>query len=161
SVAIGCNLSAQGRLAPLFAPALAIGDKESLVARKAIADDIGLAIEREVVGIEGNGQAGEIGNVFAQRLLSIHRQIGEGTILIVLGGQRLACGLEMLEVRLRPPVSQAAAGVELTPLIIEAMADFVANGRSDRAVVTRGIGSRIKVWRLKDCRWEVKRVLQR
>src|SRR5206468_7725653 len=48
-----------------------------------------------------------------------------------------------------PPVFQVAFGVELAPLVVEAVREFVANGSSGIAIVWRIVEFRIEQWRLK------------
>ena len=86
---------------------------------------------------------------------------GQRLVGVVLRRQALGRGLEVLHVLVRPPVGETAAGVELGALIVEAVADLVADDDADAAVVLRRIGPGIEERRLQDRGGEVHRVLQR
>ena len=49
-----------------------------------------------------------------------------------------------------PPVAQVALGVELAPLVVEAMRELVADHRPDRPVVDRIVGRWVEIRRLED-----------
>src|SRR5437588_428972 len=83
-------------------------------------------------------QSRQIRDVFAQRLMPVHRQIRERMISVILCGQRLAGRLEMLEIFLRPPVGEPAVRIELAPLIVEAVTDFMTDDRPHRSVIMSG-----------------------
>ena len=60
-----------------------------------------------------------------------------------------------------PPVAQLAGAVELAPLIVEAVADLVADHRADPAVVHRVVGFEVEERRLQDGGREDDLVVQR
>jgi hypothetical protein len=62
------------------------------------------------------------------------------------------CGalLEVLAVLFGPPASQRAAAVIFRALIVEAVADLVADHRADAAIVHRIVGIGIEEGRLQD-----------
>src|SRR6516162_799992 len=103
-----------------------------------------------MVCVVGGGESRQVGDVFAERLMSVHGKIRKGPILVVLRGERFARRLEVIEIFLRPPVGETALRVELAALIVEAMTDFVTNHRSNRAVIVRSVGGRIEERRLQN-----------
>ena len=77
-----------------------------------------------------------------------------GTYSLILRHQRLGLGVEILAVFRRPPIAEHAHGVEFAALIVEAVADFVADDDADAAIIHRVIGVGIEEWRLQDGRRE-------
>ena len=69
--------------------------------------------------------------------------------------------LEMGRIFRRPPVGEASRGVELAALVVEAVADLVADGGADGAVARRGARLRIVEGRLENRGGEVQGVLNR
>src|SRR5262249_21614250 len=106
-------------------------------------------------------KSGQVGDVFAKRLLSVYRQIRKRAISIELGSESCTGCLKVVEILLGPPVEQSALRIELTALIIEAMTDLVSNNSADRAIVVRVVGVGIEIWRLEDGGREVQSVLKR
>src|SRR2546427_12919758 len=93
--------------------------------------------------------------------MSVHRQIGEGLVGVILRRERFARSREVFEIVLRPPVGEATLSVELASLIVEAVADLVTDNGAHGAVVMSGVCGRIEVWRLQNGSGEVKKGLQR
>src|SRR5207244_10033462 len=91
--------------------------------------------------------------------MSVHGQIGKRTILIVMSGQRLTRGFEVIEIFLCPPIRQTALRIELAALVIKAVADFVADDCSNRTVVVCSIRVGIEEWRLEKRGWKIQRIL--
>src|SRR5262249_15612899 len=90
-------------------------------------------------------------DVFAHGELAVDADALERAEGVVLCGEALRSGQELL-VRFRcPPVSDLSSLVEFTSLIVETMSHFVTDDRSDRTVVHSWIGIRIEERRLKDC----------
>lgn len=119
-----------------------------------------LALERSAVAIVCRGHAGNIGDVFGQRLLAIHREVWERLIGVVLSSEFCRRGSEVCEIRRCPPIAHAPVGVEGAALCIEGMADLVADDGADRAIVRSGRCRGIIERRLQDRGREVKRILQ-
>ena len=114
-----------------------------------------------MVRVIGDREAGEVGDVLAQCLFTLHVEARQCFIGVVLRGELLAGGLEMREIGRRPPVGHASFGIEIGAEVVEAVADLVANHRADRTVIGGGIGLGIEERCFENCRREVQRVLQR
>jgi len=155
---IGDDLLPERGLTGLGAPAYAVGDEELLIARISVIRWRRGAREREPVGIMGGGQASHVGNVFAERLQTVHVQIREWTIAIVLRRQPHAGRAEARQIGLAPPVAEAPVGVELRALIIEAVTDLVANRGANVAEIERRWIMRVKKRRLEDTRRKIQGV---
>src|SRR6266704_6865591 len=125
----------QRRYPDLLTPTLREGEEELLVVRQALDDRRLLAAERKPVGIVGRGQSGHVGDVFAQRLLAVDRDVGERTIAVVLLDELPRGSLEVGQVLLGPPVVKLAGRVEQGSLVVKAVADLVADRGADGAVV--------------------------
>src|SRR5437762_9757499 len=129
---VGSDLETYQFLAALAAPALGKPDEERLIVSR-------LSVQRQVICVVRGGESGEIRDVLAQHLVTVEREIREWTICIVLRRERLAGCLEVLEILWRPPVRQPSLRVELAALIVEAVADLVADGRAHGPEVCRGV----------------------
>ena len=88
--------------------------------------------------VESGGEAGDVCDVFAEGLLAVDGEVGEGPVVVVLGGECGGGGFEVSEVFGRPPVADAALGVEGGALGVEGVADLVADDGSDGSVVGGG-----------------------
>src|SRR3546814_19812119 len=75
-----------------------------------------------------------VGDILAERQRAVHGKIGERLILVELIGERRPRFIELLEVRLGPPVAQRAGRIERRAVVVETVADLVADHRPDRAV---------------------------
>ena len=137
-------------IACLAAPPLRVGQEQALVAREAVDHRCRLAAQGRVVGVDGDQKATQVGNVLTEGQLAIDAHAGDGFVGVVLGGQFVRLGRETVGVFLCPPVAQAAIGVDLSALVVEAMGDFVSDDRADGAVVHRRVSRRIEEWRLQD-----------
>ncbi len=67
----------------------------------------------------------------------------------------------MREIVRRPPTREAPLGIELRPLVVEAVADLMADDRADRAEVRRRRRARVEVGRRQNPRGEIDRVADR
>src|SRR6185503_9991082 len=112
-----------------------VADEELLFAGEAAHLRRARAAERRLPGVVGRSQAREIRNVLAEGLLAVDVQIGEWRVLIVLGREPGPRSFEPGKVFRRPPVRQPAARVEERALIVEAVADLVANRGADIPVI--------------------------
>ena len=70
--------------------------------------------------------------------LPLTASVRERAVSVELGRERGAGRLEVSEVLGRPPVRELAGSVEERPLVVEAVADLVADDGADRAVVDGG-----------------------
>ena len=86
-VGIDEDLLAEGGVAGDGAPVLAEGDEELLVAGEVV--DLGGfgAFEGGVEAVVGCGETGYVGDVFAEGLLAVDGDVGEGFVGVVLGGE--------------------------------------------------------------------------
>ena len=86
-VGIDEDLLAESGVASDGAPVLTEGDEELLVAGEVV--DFGGfgAFEGGVEAVVGCGETGHVGDVFAEGLLAVDGDIGEGFVGVVLGGE--------------------------------------------------------------------------
>src|SRR3546814_9585024 len=63
-----------------------------------------------------------VGDILAERQLAVHGKIGERLILVELIGERRPRFIELLEVRLGPPVAQRAGRIERRAVVVETVA---------------------------------------
>ena len=77
-------------------------------------------------------------------------QAGQRLIGVILLHQRGGAGVEIGAVLLGPPVLEHALAVIFAALVVEAMADLMADHRADGAVIHRIIGVGIEEGRLQD-----------
>ena len=78
----------------LHRPGLGVSKEEALVAGEAVDHRRGLAVERRLVRVVGRGEAGDVGDILAQRQLAVHVQARQRLILVELLGERIAGRLE-------------------------------------------------------------------
>ena len=71
-------------------------------------------------------------------------------IRVVLRDQRLCPRAELVSVLVGPPVHQVAVTVVFGALVVEAVADLVADHRTDAAVVGRVVGLGVEERRLQN-----------
>src|SRR5262249_34105919 len=126
-----------------------------------ICDTIRFSMQRKPVCIIGTEESCNIGDILAQSLMPIHRKVRKRSILIELRREGFSRGLEVIEVGLGPPVGKPALSIELTPLIIKAVADLVTDDSSHGSVIVGGVGCRIEVRWLENRGWKIQRILQR
>ena len=158
---VGRDPLAQRLFAHLGRPGLRIGDEEALVAGEPVDHRCFLAAERGVIRIVGRLKTGEIGDVLTQRQFALHVEAGERFVRVVLLGQCQPSFLELLAVGIGPPVAHRAGGIEFRTVIVEAVADLVADNGPDRAVVIGRVCLGVEERRLEDGGGEVQRVLHR
>src|SRR5207302_2001032 len=89
-------------------PLLSVSNEELLLAGQAVMGGRCFATQCSVPGVIGRRKAGIVGDVLAERLLAVHREIRKGAVKAVLPYQRLTRLLEMREIFRCPPVSEAA-----------------------------------------------------
>ncbi len=103
-----------------------------------------------MIGLVGDHQPREIGDVLAQCQLAVDVHARQRLIGVVLLGKRRGARVEILAVCLGPPVLQHAIAIIFRALIVEAVADLVADGGADLAIVHRVVGVGIEEGRLQD-----------
>src|ERR1039458_9790072 len=86
-VGVGEDLLADGGCPGLAGLALGVAEEELLVAGEAANDWGWLAVERGLPCVVGCSDAGEVGDVFAERLVAVEVQVGEGRVGVVLFGE--------------------------------------------------------------------------
>ena len=117
--------------------------------------------KRERIRLDRDVHAAQIADVLAdgQRAVHVRRLIRLVSVLldqlqrhkaVVLGDQCAGTGLEVLAILIGPPVVELAVAVVLRTLIVEAMADLVADHCADAAVVRRILGLRVEEWGLQN-----------
>ena len=101
-----------------------------------------------------DGQAAEVADVLADGERAVDVLAGQGARLeaVVLRDQRLRLHLEGRLVVGGPPVVEVAVAVVLRALVVEAVADLVADDRADAAVVLGRVGVGREERRLQDRR---------
>ena len=99
---------AQRCVAHLGRPGLGVSEEEALVAGQAVDHRRWLAASEALIGVVGRGEAGDVGDILAERQLAVDVQAGEGLIGVDTAGERLAGLAEVREVGRGPPVAQRA-----------------------------------------------------
>ena len=97
----------------------------------------GLPLERLQERAVGDPRAGEVADRLAQHQLAVVVDARLDEVAVELVHHALPSLLELLQVGLGPPVLEAALRVVLRALVVEAVADLVADDDADRAVVHR------------------------
>ena len=149
---------AQRGVAHLGCPRLRVGEEEALVPGEALDHGRLFFAQRSSVGIVGRGKAGDVGDVLAKRQLAVDVETRKGLVRVELCGQRLSGLLESFEILRRPPVAQAAGRIEQRAVVVEAVADLVADRGADRAVIERRISLRVEERPLQNGGREIERV---
>ena len=117
----------------------------------------------DVAAIRGisDFEAAEITEVLAECQLALDVNAGDRLVAVILldeDGRAAGVGLRAGG---GPPVTELADRVVEPALIVEAVADFVADGRADAAIVGRRVRVGVEIGRLKDRRGERDLVLGR
>src|SRR5450830_410319 len=149
-VRVGLDLHDLLRFTHFAAPYLAKAHVEALVARQTVDYRRRFAAQRDLVGFVGNGDTGVVGNVFTQGQRAIHVVARQRAVAIVLLGQRVGLGREVFAVFRCPPVAQIAVAIGLATLVVEAVADFMADHGADGAIVDGVVRLGVKEWRLQN-----------
>src|SRR5215831_13673568 len=147
---IGEQLVAHSVIALNSTPDLSVRQKETLIACEAIDDGRFFSIQGKFVSGEGHLESAEIADIFAHCELAVHTGILQWTERIVLRCEPFRLFKEFLIRLARPPVANLTRFVELTPLIVEAVAHLVTDDSADRTVVDGGVRIRIEERRLQD-----------
>lgn len=146
-VTVGHEPLALKRLAHLGLPSLREREKELLLSAEPSFHRRRGAVERCAPRVVSDREACEIGDVFAQGELTVDGRIGKGFVRAELRGERLARGLKMREIGRRPPVREPSLRVEFSALIVERMADLVADDVAHQAIIVGRGGARVEEWR--------------
>src|SRR5579862_4583945 len=149
-VSVGHDPPAERRLADRLPPALREAEEEELIAAEARGARRRLAAQGKPPAVVCDREAGNVGDVLTERLLAVNVDTGEGLVVVELLGEPRPSRTEVREILRRPPVLQSSARIEERPLIVEAVADLVTDGRADRAVVHYRVAGRREVGRLQD-----------
>ena len=80
-------------------------------------------------------QATKVGKVFAEREFAVEVNAGDRLNGVVLLDHALRAFIEFLLVFFRPPILEIAVFIELAALVVEAMREFVADGRAHVAII--------------------------
>src|SRR5260370_35096060 len=85
----------------------------------------------------GDVDASIVGRIFPQshEPVLLDAGAGLGNLLRILVGDAFAAGFVFLRILRGPPISQVALGVELAPLVVEAVNRFMSDDSPDSAVV--------------------------
>src|SRR5690349_15727686 len=97
------HLRAQRGIARFRAIILRKGDKELLVAGEPLLLRSWLAAERRAVAIIRGRDAGNVSNIFRQRLFAVDCQIGEWLVRVILRGQLRRGGVKVVQIGWGPP----------------------------------------------------------
>src|SRR5580693_7110167 len=106
------------------------------------------ALERH----QGNAGATIVGCVLAQRETPVQLEVVDSDEARVLVRHATGPLLEFLAVLLRPPIVQIALRIKLTPLVVEAVGEFVTDDQANSAEVHAVVHFVVKKWRLQDAR---------
>jgi tetratricopeptide (TPR) repeat protein len=143
-------------VAGLLTPDARPGQEKALRARQPVDHRSGLALQRQQVGLPGDPEAAEVADVLPDRQRSVH--VVAGCLLrgqgVVLPDESCGPGLERRSVLFGPPVSEPAVAVDLGALVVEAVADLVADDRADRPVIGRVVATGVEERVLQDRRGE-------
>ena len=158
---VGVDLQLQRLGAVRAAPGLRPRQEEALVRGEAVDLLALLRLLGHVECVERDEQAAEIADVLAERQLTVHVQVVDGDVAVVLLHELRRALLEQLAVLVGPPADVIALRVELRALVVEAVHQLVADDAAHRAVVHRVVGLRVEERRLHDGGREHDLVLQR
>ena len=121
------------------APGLCKGDEEVLLRLR-----FHLAAALLAQRLQGHLQAANVGDVLAQRQVSVQLRVVHRGVRVVLLGHAFGALVERVAYVLRPPFVQVAVPVELPALIVEAVGQLMAGDHSQAAVVRRLRSSRLE-----------------
>ena len=98
----------------------------------------------------GDIQPTEVTNVFSKGEITVNITTRDWAVLAILLCQFRGSFVEFVSIFDRPPISQISVSVVLAPLVVETVAQLMADDRPNRAVVDRIICFQVKKGRLKD-----------
>ena len=138
-MSVSCDLPAQRGFALDLPPSLRERQKKTLFATQSADHDIGLAFQREDIGVMRHQQARQIGDIFIQDLLAIHAKIGKRAVAVKLRRQFRRRRVILRQVFGGPPMAETALSVVNIAEFVEAVADFVGDAGAGGAVVGGGV----------------------
>mgnify|MGYP002140870801 CR=1 FL=1 len=94
-----------------------------------------------------NRQPGQIADIFAQRKFTAD-MFAQHFIGVILGNQALPRRFKSGNITGRPPIGQTTMFIIFGPLIVEVVADFMADDRANTAIIDRCVGVGVKEGRL-------------
>jgi hypothetical protein len=115
-------------------PHLAQAHEEALIAGQAVDHRRLFALQRQLVRLVCDRHARVVADVFAQGQFGVDVIARQRAVWAVLRHQLLRLGREVLMVLRGPPVAQVAVAVVLRTLVVETVADLVADRATDGAV---------------------------
>src|ERR1700733_3925851 len=99
--------------------------------------------------------ATHVGNILTQCQLAVDLDlVDHGITRILIRNARDALG-EFFSVFVSPPIAQISLRIELSPFIVKAMGQFMADRSPRVAVIRRRIGRGIEQGRLQDAGWKI------
>src|SRR4026209_907012 len=136
---------------------------EKLLLRREVVGgrNLRLAALRNLKRSIGDLHPGEIPEALAEHELAVMMNARLDEVIVELPHHALGASLKLFQIVSGPPVGQAALRVVLRPLIVEAMADFVANDYANGAVVDRVVDIHAERRRLMNSGWKHDFVEQR
>ena len=137
-------------LAMLAPPDLGPAQEEPLIARQPVDHRGLLAVEREAIGVVGDGQPRKVADILAQREAAVDLEAGEGLEPVELRGQGVAALVELGPIGRGPPLVEIAGAVPLRALIVESVPGLVADHRADAPVIHGIVGGQVEEGRLQD-----------
>src|SRR5712692_8306201 len=127
------------------AQGLRITEKKPLIACQTVQDGCRPAHKRMVIGVKGDQNSAEIGDVFVHGQVAVHmhaRKRFEGAVLPAqLGGPRI----EFARVSVRPPIGERARSVVFAPIVVEAVSKLMADQSTNPPVIDRWISRKIVI----------------
>src|SRR5690606_30478845 len=118
-------------LAIVAPPDLGPAEIEALVAGKAVDHRGLLAAQRGDISVVGKGEAGEVGDILAHGELALDVRSRERLISVILRAELAGERLEVRHILRRPPVAEPALAVIFRALIVEMVAELMADHRAD------------------------------
>ena len=103
-----------------------------------------------LIGVIGDGQAGEIGDILAEGQRALDVVAGQRLVGVILGDELRGQRIEARRVLRSPPFVKRAVLVVAAALIVEMVADLVADDGADAAIIDRRVGIGIEEGRLQD-----------
>src|SRR5262249_4191542 len=122
-------------LAVLARPDAGPGHEEPLVAGEAVEHGGRRPGQGQGGGARGGAESDEVRDVLTEGEGAVDAVTGQRLVGVVLLDQEGGTPAILGVVRRRPPVAQSALGVVLPALVVEAVADLVADHSADRPVV--------------------------
>src|SRR5271165_753547 len=151
---IGAGGDAGRFVGDVLTPDLGVGDEEAL-GRSVAVDFLRLGVtslagEDAHEGLISDAKAAVIGGVFTERELAVQLLSGNGLEAAVLVDLATGALLKSGAVRRGPPVLNVALGIELAPLVVEAVRHFMADDHADGSEIDGRVLGIVEERRLQD-----------